>query len=158
MQRHSLFLMAAAALFFSLPAHATSLRELQPLFFGSTAVLGAPPQSVTVAPNGSETHTAGIMPLRMPGVRAGAFQITDLPVPATPFYVTIEDTELSGPVGQIFDITDFQTDPACTMDEPCSGDGDGNLTLRIGATLTSRTGTSYGPGAYRGTYTLMLNF
>jgi hypothetical protein len=70
----------------------------------------------------------------------------------------MDDTFVSGPSDATFDITGVTFDPACSMLSPCSTDGAGNLTLKVGATLSTRPDTMYAPGAYRGTYDLTLHF
>jgi hypothetical protein len=156
---HSLRLsLCAGVILAAAPANAVNtVREVAPLSFGSMVVTGAAPQSVVIDPDGDEHHSGGIIPLNIRAVRNGVFNITGMSSPDS-FYISIDDTVLSGPNDATFDITNFILDPSCTEDDPCAPDGDGNLTVRVGATLTTRPATVYAPGAYRGTYNFMIIF
>lgn len=149
-------LISCAALFLSAAsARANTLREIQPLSFGAISVTGAAPQTVVIQPNGATpTPSPGILRLHRGG--NAVYEITQLPA-NTPFTTTIPDTTLTSSSGtRTFDITDFMVLPDNTSNP--QADASGNATLRIGATLTTRSGTVYTPGAYRGTYNLMINY
>jgi hypothetical protein len=139
-------------------AHATgSLRELRPLTFGQVAVTGGGGETVTVAPDGSLSHSAGVT-LLLPRGSPGMYELTGY-TPSTSLWLSIADNtidRLAG--GASFSVGNFQFSPACTLVSPCATDGAGKLDVTIGATLTTQNATTYDPGPYRGTYTLMLNF
>lgn len=136
------------------PAIAGVMREIRPLTFGSVTVTGAAPQTVQIGADNTESHSGGILTLH--NGANGIYQLSNFPA-NTLFTVDIADTvSVRVGTGQTFDIKDFTTQPA-NADTPRT-DGAGNMTIRIGATLATRSGVSYPPGAYRGTYTLMINF
>lgn len=155
-------LMFLMVLFAGSIAHANSIRETRPLNFGTIALTGAFPQDITIATTGAENHSAGLIPLR--GFSNGVFEITGLD-PNTNFNVIINDTIVEGGAGVIYDVVDFTFSPdtggveaVADGTHTAQADGLGNLSMKIGATLQIRNGTSYDPGAYRGTYQLVLNF
>lgn len=161
-QKAILVLAMASFLFWPELAGANRIIETKPLQFGTIAISGAFPQEITISPYGAETHSAGITPLR--GYSNGVFEITEL-TPGTIFTVTISDTTITGLTGIDYDVTDFMFAPDVSSGQsPADGvasaqaDGVGNLSLRIGAKLSIQNGTIYAPGAYRGTYQLVLNF
>jgi hypothetical protein len=157
LKRLSLPALCIFLLSLSFPARAGRVNEATGLSFGNFAVIGAHPQQIVIPPTGSESHSAGIFRMNPRGQYA-VFLLSHFPV-NTSLYVTVNDTTLDRVHGgATFDITDFTFDPDCTMATPCSTDGAGNLTVKIGATLNTRAATAYSPGAYSGTYDLMLNF
>jgi hypothetical protein len=150
MKRLLYILCVTLAAFLSLPARADTLREIQPISFGAMMITGAYPQHITINADGSESDSGGFRPLQ--AVRNGVYQVEQLPS-ATSFTVSVADTTMVGQGTTQFDITDF------SFDSPSySADGAGNATIKIGATLRLVNGTTYSPGAYRGTYDLVLTF
>jgi hypothetical protein len=149
----------AVLLFHAPAARATgSLRELEPLTFGRVAVTGAPPLRIVVAPTGAETTPDGGVTLLSPRGSSGLYELTGY-APSVSLWITIADTTVAGSgANGALDLTDFNFSPACTMATPCATDGAGELMVKIGATLTTAAGQTYGPGPYRGTYNLLLNF
>jgi hypothetical protein len=134
-----------------------SLHEAQTLSFGQIALPdGTAGQTVTVATNGTVT-SSGIT-LLQPRGRYGVYEIEGYTThPA--IYLTIADDTMSPLVmGTPFDVVQFNTLPSCPdLAHTCTTDINGNLEIRIGATLQTR-GLPYNPGPYRGTYTLMVNW
>ena len=157
-QRIAGFLFLAAGLLAAGGAHATgSLRELRQLSFGHIAVTGAAPQTVTMSPAGVESASGGIT-LLMPRGENGIYQLTGY-APNTSLWITIAQASMDRQAGGAsLTLDNFIFSPDCTMATPCSTDGAGELTVGIGATLTTQPATSYGPGPYRAAYDLLLNF
>lgn len=131
-----------------------STAELQQLAFGVLDINGAAPQQVVVDPDGDVHPDAGIIVLHK-GLN-GRYRLYAYD-PALLVSLTIADTTLDlFPAGTpSFDIIDFTFDPD-GVDQVT--DGSGELIVKIGATLVTRPATTYLPGPYRGTYTLMINF
>ncbi len=153
--RKSFFLLLMSALLFyagAASAHG-SLREVAPLTFGHIAVTGTPPLRIVVAPDGAVSTPDGGVTMQSPRPSNGLNEQSGYTT-VTRHYSTVADTTLSG-AGGALDLTDFIFDPPCTMATPCAPSG-GELLLKIGATLTTRASTTYGPGPYRGAYDLNL--
>jgi hypothetical protein len=131
-----------------------SLTELRDLAFGTFVVSGGAPQTIEVSPDNNITPSPGITIFRRG--HSGIYKFynydANLPVP-----VVIADTELTRQPAATptFDSVDFKFDP--DTDDQIT-DPSGEMILNIGATLRTRPATTYLPGAYRGTYTLMINF
>jgi hypothetical protein len=150
MKRLLCILLVAVSVFCSHPSHADTLREIQPIAFGAMAITGAYPQSITIGADGSEHDSGGFLPLQ--AVRNGVYLIENLPA-NTSFTVSVADTFMVGQGTTQFDITDFTFDH-----NSYTTNGSGDATVNIGATLRLVNGTTYSPGAYRGTYDLVLTF
>jgi hypothetical protein len=129
-----------------------ALAETGLLSFGEFAVTTNTVQTIIIETDGDEIVDAGITQL-LPG-RNGVFQLTSFD-PSIAVSASIADTVITGPAGATFDVTAFTFDPPLSSQ---TTDGSGNLTINIGATLSTRAGVSYGDGPYRGTYTLLVNY
>lgn len=129
-----------------------ALSEGDLLSFGEFAVTSNAVQSIVIAPDGSQTVDPGITKL-LPG-RAGSYHLSSFAA-SIPVSASVADTTLAGPGGAIFDVTSFTFDPPVPSQ---TTDVSGNLTIKIGATLSTRAGVNYSDGPYRGTYTLLINY
>lgn len=128
------------------------LTETQLLSFGEIAVATNAVESITVNPDGTNLHDPGIQ-LLLPG-RNGVYLFSSFGA-NIPVAVSVADAELTGPNNAKFDMHDFTFDP---VDISQITDGSGEMTLKIGATMSTRAGVTYEDGPYRGTYTLMVNY
>lgn len=129
-----------------------AISETELLSFGEFAVTTNTVQTIVIETDGDQTVDAGITQL-LPG-RNGAFHLTSFD-PSIAVSASIADTVITGPAGATFDVTNFTFDPPLPSQ---TTDGSGNLTINIGATLSTRAGVTYGDGPYRGTYTMLVNY
>ncbi len=149
------FVLLPMLMFLSWPSDVRAdpaLAESQPLSFGEFAVTSNTVQTIVIETDGDETVDAGITQL-LPG-HNGVFNLTSFD-PSIAVSASIADTVITGPAAATFDVTTFTFDPPVSSQ---TTDGSGNLTINIGATLSTRAGVSYGDGPYRGTYTLLVNY
>lgn len=130
-----------------------SMTEAQRLAFGQITITDHTiAQTVTIdAPNGNETTSPGILSL---ATGQNAVILLSGFDPTLQLSATILDTTLTGGA-DTFDLKDFTFDPPIdTLSQ--TPDGSGNMTLKIGATLSTRAGRSYANIPYQGTYRLTI--
>jgi hypothetical protein len=155
MKKILLILASGLAFYPIFPAWADpTLTETQLLSFGEIIVATNGVDSVVIAPDGSQTNGPDI-PKLLPG-RNGVYLLSGF-APSIPVVISVADSTLvgPGPTNATFDMHDFTFDPAAGAQ---TTDLSGNMTLKIGATLSTRAGVSYADGPYRGGYTLMINY
>lgn len=134
-------------------ASSPTISEFQPLAFGEMTITGTTAETLVIAADGTESHGPNITPL-LPGHNA-VLRLTDFPV-STLVSVMADDSTLNRqPSGPSFDIGSYTFDPDASSQ---ATDSNGQMTLKIGATLTTRASTTYVAGPYRGTYNVLVNY
>lgn len=130
--------------------------ELEPLYFGQKIITGNNVQSIVIGTDGSETLNPNAPSTLTSLVHGqnGVFRLSGFD-PALQLSASIADTVLTGPGGTTFDLGTFTFDPPINTVSQ-TPDANGNMTLKIGATLSTRASTSYSIVPYRGTYTLTI--
>jgi hypothetical protein len=151
-------LLFSLCLFLSPAAEANQIAEIRALGFGAFTItdIGST-HSIVITPNGAtSTPDGGIHRLR--GGNNATFRITQLN-PATLFYITIDPTTIiHGSGAPSFIVDSFTFDPPNDINNMIHTDPDASLLVNIGATLHTPAGTPHSAGAYRGTYTFMINY
>lgn len=132
---------------------APTVSEYESLTFGEMAITSNTVSTIVISTDGSESHGAGISPL-LPG-RNAVLRLMDFPANTLVSVMADNSTLDRRPSGPSFDITTFTFDP--DPDHQVTG-VDGKMLLKIGATLSTRAGTTYTAGPYRGTYNLMVSY
>lgn len=130
-----------------------TITEFSPLTFGEMAISGPTADALVIDADGAESHGPTIIPL-LQGHNA-IIRLTDFP-PNWALAIIADDSVLSHqPSGAAFDVTTYTFDPDASHQ---TTDNNGDMTLKLGATLSKRAGTTYTDGPYRGTYNLLVNY
>lgn len=139
-------------------ANANQLTELRPLDFGVFAVTPAGgARTIVVAPTGgTTTPDGGIIKLR--DGKSAIFKITQFD-PSVLFYITINPANLAHTDGTpSFTFDSFTFDPTNDLNNTIHTNGGAELTINVGATLHIPPSAPSTPGAYRGTFTFLINY
>lgn len=154
------FAIFTAVLIYGTSASAQTMTEVQPLSFGTFAILNNNAvQTITVAPNNSTVYDPDI--IADVEAQRGHYLLEDLPANVT-FYLGVSVSnppndgglilDNASPItggGQAFQLINFTVN---TANEVVT-DGNGDADFYIGATLiTTGNGTTYPDGVYNGTY------
>ena len=142
----------------SLPAVAAQRGlETEPLFFGQVIVNdNTSVRSCVITPLGVETCDFGLTLLQH-GQR-GVYRLTGFD-PNTQLGAVIDTASplANSRDATLIDISDFKLDPAIDV-TPQTPDASGNMTLKIGATLSTRANAAYPVTPFRGTYRLTITY
>lgn len=146
-------------LILALPARAVEQGvESEQLFFGQIVITdNSVVRSCTLTTEGIETcDGAGIMLLN-PG-QNGVYRLSGFDPGVAVGAVIDQITPLTNTQdATMLDIDDFTLDPPIDV-TPQTPDANGNMTIKIGATLSTRAGETYLIKPYRGTYRLTITF
>lgn len=159
MRKPAFFIVLSTLALVSVPSLATqSGVESDQLSFGRIIITdNSVIRSCTMATTGVETCDVTGALLLMSG-QLGIYRLSGFD-PNTAVGAMIDQiTPMANAVdGTLLDIANFKLDPAIDQ-TPQTPDASGNMTLKIGATLSTRAGTTYAIAPYHGTYRLTITY